>query len=138
MRRMLALSSFALAVAFGLTLVANEKPTEDFSNIMKSNGMTRAALVKHTMAKDYDGIASDAATFKGNFAKVETFWTAKKVNDAVGFAKAAGKAAADLETAAKAKDDAAIATSTMALTSQCAACHMAHREQLPDKTFEIK
>ena len=92
----------------------------------------------HVNAKDYDAIAKDAATLKANFTKIEAFWTAKKVDDATNFAKAAGKAAADLETAAKAKNDAGIAAAQMALTPNCAGCHMAHRERLPDMTFEIK
>jgi hypothetical protein len=88
--------------------------------------------------KDYDAIAKDAATLKSNFAKIEAFWTQKKVDDAIGFAKAGGKAAADLEAAAKTKDDAGIAAANMALTPACGGCHMAHRERLPDMTFEIK
>ena len=32
------------AVAFGLTVIANEKPSVDFQNVMKSNGATNMAL----------------------------------------------------------------------------------------------
>ena len=80
----------------------------------------------------------DAATLQGNFAKIEAFWTTKKVDDAIGFAKAGGKGAADLEAAAKAKSDDRIAAASMAATGACGGCHMAHRERLPDMTFEIK
>ena len=105
---------------------------------MKSNGATGQALRRDTMEKDYDAIARDASTFKGNFAKIEAFWTTKKVDDAIGFAKATWKAAADLKTAAKAKNDESITAATTAMTGTCASCHMAHRERLPDTTFEIK
>jgi len=129
-----------LAAALGLTVFANEKPTPEFQSIMRSNAATNGAmgLRAHIAAKDYDAIAKDAATFKENFTKVEAFWTQKKVDDAIRFAKTAREAAEDLDRAAKAKDDAAIMAAQMKLAPNCAGCHMAHREQLPDKTFEIK
>ena len=140
MRRTFGLSLLTMAIAFGLTALANEKPTMEFQNIMKSNAATNGAmgLRAHIAAKDYDAIAKDAATFKENFSKIETFWTQKKVDDAVKLAKAGHEAAEDLEKAAKAKDDAAIMTAQMKIGATCGGCHMAHREQLPDKTFEIK
>ena len=129
-----------MAIAFGLTALANEKPTMEFQNIMRSNAATNGAmgLRAHIAAKDYDAIAKDATTFKENFSKIETFWTQKKVDDAAKLAKAGHEAAEDLEKAAKAKDDAAIMAAQMKIGATCAGCHMAHREQLPDKTFEIK
>jgi mono/diheme cytochrome c family protein len=95
-------------------------------------------LRAHVTAKDYAAIAMDAATLKDNFTKIEAFWTQKKADDAVGFAKAGLAAAEDLEKAANAKDDAGIAAAQMKITPNCGGCHMAHREQLPDKSFEIK
>ena len=140
MRRTLVLSTVALATVFGLNVVANEKPTADFQNLMKSNAAASGpmGLRGHVPAKDYDAIAKDAATLKGNFDKIEEFWTKKKVDDAVTFAKNGKKAADDLEKAAKAKDDAAVTAANTALTGTCGGCHMAHRERLPDMSFEIK
>jgi mono/diheme cytochrome c family protein len=92
----------------------------------------------HVTAKDYDGVAMDAQTLKANFTKIEKFFTDKKWQDAIDIAKTAEKAADDLLAAAKAKDDAAVAAAQMAVAPNCGACHMKHREQLPDKTFEIK
>lgn len=138
MYRTLTLSALAVAFVFGAAVVANEKPTPEFQNVMKSNGAIGMALKTHTTAKDYDAIAADAATLKANFTKIEAFWTEKKVDDAIAFAKTGLKGATDLETAAKAKDDAAIATTSAAITGTCGGCHMAHRERLADMTFEIK
>ena len=138
MPRTVALSLLAVTAVFGLNVIANEKPSAEFQAVMKSNGATNGALRMHIMAKDYDAIAADAATLKGNFAKIETFWTAKKVDDAIGFAKAGGKGATDLEAAAKAKSDDRIAAASMATTGACGGCHMAHRERLPDMSYEIK
>jgi len=64
MRRTFGLSLLTMAIAFGLTALANEKPTTEFQNIMKSNAATNGAmgLRAHITAKDYDAIAKDAAT----------------------------------------------------------------------------
>jgi cytochrome c556 len=140
MRKTFGISLLTFAVAFGLTALANEKPTMEYQDLMKSNAAAAGpmGLRGHVNAKDYDAIAKDAATLKANMAKIEAFWTQKKADDAIAFAKVGGKAAADLEAAAKAKDDAGIAAATMALTPACGGCHMAHRERLPDMSFEIK
>jgi cytochrome c556 len=136
MRRTIALSALAVAVVFGLSVRANEKPTPEFQATMKSNGATLGALGAHIKAKEYDLIAMDAATLQGNLAKVEAFFVSKKMDDAVAFAKNGAKAAADLEAAAKAKNDDGIAAAQKGMT--CGGCHMAHRERLADMTFEIK
>jgi len=140
MRKTFGLSLLTMAIAFGLTALANEKPTMEFQNIMRSNAATNGAmgLRAHITAKDYDAIAKDAATFKENFSKIEAFWTQKKADDAVKLAKTGHEGAEDLEKAAKAKDDAGIMAAQMKIGAVCGGCHMAHREQLPDKTFEIK
>src|SRR5712691_1973956 len=109
MRRTIALLALAVAVVFGLSVRANEKPTAEFQATMKSNGATVVALGNHIKAKEYDSIAMDASTLQANFAKIETFFSSKKMDDAVAFAKGGAKAAADLEAAAKAKSDDGIA-----------------------------
>lgn len=129
------------AVVFGLTLVADEKAPESYSTAMKSAGATAAPLRMKLMAtpKDFDSIAKDAATFKGIFATALDYWTQKRVDDAIGFAKAAATAAADLETAAKAKNEEGVTAAGGKVTGACATCHMAHRSaRLPDGTYEIK
>ena len=131
---LVALSVCALTIG----LRANEKPTPEFQNLMKSNGATNGAIGQHLMAKDYAAIAGDVATLQANFSKIEAFWAGRKVDDAVTFAKNGAKALADLDAAAKAKDDAAIGAARMALGMACGGCHMAHRERLPDMSFEIK
>jgi cytochrome c556 len=138
MRRTFTLSLLAVTVALGLTVFANEKPTAEFQATMKENAATNAALRMHVMEKNYDALAMDAQTLKTNFGKIEKFFTDKKWQDAVDIAKAGGKAAGELQAAATKKDDTAIAAAQMALAPNCGGCHMKHREQLPDKTYEIK
>ena len=152
-----ALSLLVATLGFAVTVLA-EKPPKDFQDLMKSNGsiidislgMVRrttgagvgdnapSTLRAYIRAKDYDGIAKDAATLKANFTKIEAFWTQRKIEDAITFSKAAVKAASDLEAAAKAKDDAAISVSTNAAAATCRGCHQAHRAQnAVDGTFDI-
>ncbi|MCC7417694.1 MAG: cytochrome c [Acidobacteria bacterium] len=132
-------SALVLGIAvFGVAVAANEKPTAEFQSLMKANGAANGAIRKAVPARDYDIVAANAITLKDNYAKIEAFFAARSANDAVESARTGGKAAADLEIAAKAKDDAAMETASKALGGTCAGCHTAHRDQLPDKTYEIK
>jgi len=132
------LSTFAIAAAAALTVMAAEKPPEAHVKLMKDTNGAATALRGHVQAKDYDAIAADAATLKTMFAEIEKFWTERKVDDAIGFAKTGAKGAADLETAAKAKNEEGVATAARAVNGTCQGCHTAHRERLPDGTSEIK
>jgi mono/diheme cytochrome c family protein len=123
---------------FGLTLMANEKPSEAYSKAMKDINAGVMGLRAAVTAKDYDGIAKQATTVKTSFDVVEQFWTAKKTDDAIAAAKAGAKAATDLAAAATAKNDEGIAAAQRALGGTCMGCHTAHRERLADGTFEIK
>jgi mono/diheme cytochrome c family protein len=126
------------AVVLGLTLRANEKPSDAYQKAMKDLGAANQSLRNNVTAKDYDAIAKDAATFKASFATALAFWTAKKTDDAMMLAQTGAKAAADLEQAAKSKSEDGVAAAQKAVGAICAACHMAHRERLADGTFEIK
>ena len=146
MSRMFGSLLLAMVVVFAVTVVAIEKPTKEFQDIMKANaeiidlsaGMTTSeiaggvnvqptSLLAHMRKRDYDGIAKDAATLMANFAKIEAFWTQKKVPGAINFSKAGMKASTDLEAAAKAKDDAAIVRAHNAVVESCDDCHRVHR-----------
>jgi len=88
--------------------------------------------------KDYAAIEKHAATYKASFTVANAFWTAKKADDAIKLANDGLKGAAELDTAAKAKNDEGIAMAQRGIGATCRGCHMAHREQLPDMTYEIK
>ena len=116
----------------------NEKPTPAMQAIMKSNTDASTALNAHVEEGDYDAIVRDAATYKQNFAYIEAFWTNKQVDGAVTLSRSGLMAAADIETAALARDDAAVMKAMAVLAGTCGVCHKQHREQLPDKTYEIR
>src|SRR5437762_12700212 len=108
MKRLLALAAAILVC--GLTVMADEKPTKEYQDVMKSNAATTGpmGLRAHVAAKDYEAIGMDAITLKGNYTKIDAFWTQKKADDAMQLSKAGLQAAMQLEAAAKATDDAMI------------------------------
>jgi hypothetical protein len=138
MTRRFTLACAVVTFATALTVAANEKPTADYQKRMKSNGVAAQALRTHVKALDYDAAAFDAYTIRTNMAMIEAFWAERMVDDATAFARAVIKGAIDVQMAAAAMDPKAMAAASMAITDACGSCHMAHREQLRDMTFEIK
>jgi cytochrome c556 len=123
---------------FGLTVFAGEKPPDAYVKNMKETNAAAQELRKNLEAKDYDGIAKNAASLTTLFETTQSFWESRKMDDAVGLAKSGAKSAAELETAAKAKNDGDVQAAAKTLQGTCKTCHDAHRERLPDGTSEIK
>jgi mono/diheme cytochrome c family protein len=130
--------TLAVAAVGVVSLLAGERPPESYVKLMKDTNTAAQTLRGHVQAKDYDGIAADAAALGKLFADTEGFWTARKADDAIGFSKTGAKASADLEAAARAKNDDGVATAARAVNGTCMGCHTAHRERLPDGSSEIK
>jgi hypothetical protein len=115
-----------------------EEPTPELRAAMQSNAEANGAVAAHLAQRDYEAIVGDAATYRRNFAYIESFWATKQVDGAVGLSRSGLMAAADLGAAALAGDDAAIARAIAAMTAVCTACHVRYREELPDSTYAIK
>ena len=111
--------ALGLAAALGLAVVASEKAPDSYVKNMKDTNAAAQSLRKNVEAKDYDAVAKDAATLKALFASTEEFWTKRNADDAVSAAKAGIKATTDLETAAKAKDAAAVADAAKSVNGTC-------------------
>jgi hypothetical protein len=141
MRKAFGFSLLAVAAVFTLPILANEKPTVEFVDDMKAalDLIGTPGLRSHVPAKDYDAIATDAEKLKAFFdAKMLPFWTQKKSEDAIKFSMDGSQAAAAIQIAARAKDDAAILAGATKLSQTCGDCHATHREQLPGKKYDIK
>jgi cytochrome c556 len=115
-----------------------EKAPETYVKLMRQIAPTAQGVAKKVEAKDHAGIAADAASLRALFAEVETFWKARKTEDAVKFAAAAQAAATEMETAAKAGNESGIQAARKTLTGQCQACHTAHRDKMADGSWGIK
>lgn len=138
MRGKLKAVAVSAAVIVGLTVMANEKPTPEYQTAMKNMGAATQGMRGDVTNKDYAAIEKHAATYKASFTVANAFWTAKKADDAIKLTNDGLKGAADLDAAAKAKNDEGIAMAQRGIGATCRGCHMAHREQLPDMTYEIK
>src|SRR6476619_6570168 len=75
-----------------------------YNLIMKDIQPVFAALSKDLDGNNGAAAAEDAAKLQELFTEVEGFWAPFDTQDAVGFAKRAGEAAAKVGTAAKAND----------------------------------
>jgi TonB family protein len=71
-------------------------------------------------------LAEKAAEVRRKLGDVESFWKTRNAADAVDFAKAAGKAASDLEAAATANDNAQVRSARAELATSCLGCHKTH------------
>lgn len=138
MRAKSGLIALCATAVFGLTIIASEKPPESYQKNMKDTNAAARSLKDNIDAKNWDGAAADAAKLKTLFANTQEFWEKRNADDAVTAAKNGAAAAADLETAAKAKNADGVVAAQKALNGTCKTCHDAHRERLPDGSSEIK
>ncbi len=137
--RRFGLSMLAMAVAFGINLLAaNEKPSDAMKAVMNGNTAANAAVREAAKAGNFDQVLAQVAGYKTAFAWIDAYFTHKKMDAAATIAKNGMKGAMELEAAATAKDQAAVDKGVAAVTGTCGACHKQFREQLPDKTYEIK
>lgn len=135
MRKVSVLIGFCMLVALGLTVIGQEA---GLPPIMQSNRMTMPSLNMNIMAKNADAAAADAQKLQQNFTQMGEIFKGLKSDNAVALSKMQADDAAAVATAVKAGNWDAAAGPAGAIQKRCGACHMAHREQLPDKSFKFK
>lgn len=124
-------------VGFGLSVAANEKPSDEYKKAMRDLAAFNMGIEKAIMAEDYDTVQKLAASAKAAFGVTENYWASRNA-DATKLAQTGGKAAADLDVAAGLKSADGANYAMKGVREVCAPCHMARRERLADGTFEIK
>ena len=135
MRKVSVLIGLCMLVAFGLTVIGQEA---GLPPIMMSNRMAIGSLNMNIMAKNAAAAATDAQTLQQNFTKATEIFKQLKSEDAANLSKAQVDDAAAVAKAVQAGNWDAATASAGAIQKRCGACHMAHREQLPDKSFKFK
>jgi cytochrome c556 len=115
-----------------------EKPTPEMQAIMQSAAAANTALAAHVKERNYGAIVKDAAALRQNFADTEAFWAERRMDVAVNITRRGLQALTDLQAAALVNDDAAIEKAAAAVTGTCGPCHRQYRDQLPDKSYEIR
>ena len=137
--RRFGLAMLAVAIALGINLLAaNEKPSDAMKAVMNGNTAANAAVREAAKAGNFDGVLAQVANYKTAFAWIDAYFTHKKMDAAAAIAKNGIKGAMELEAAAMKRDQAAVDMAVTSVTGNCGACHKQFREQLPDKTYEIK
>jgi len=127
-------------VAVGLCMVAvvaGDEATDEYRKLMQPAAAANMNLQK-VVQSDLSAAAQSAADVQARFSKIEEFWNKRGTSDAVGFAQAIQAAAKDAQDAAAAGNKDAAVTAAQKIGATCGACHMAHRNRLPDGTFELK
>ena len=131
----------AVLVLFGMlgTAVSTaEKAPENYQKSMKDLGAFAQGIGKAVSDQDYDAVTKYAASAEAAFVVAGAFWTSKGDADAAKMAQTGEKAAGDLAVVAGLKSAEGAAYAAKGVTDVCMACHTAHRESMPDGTFQIK
>ena len=115
-----------------------EKPSENYQKAMKDLDAFAQGIGKAVSDQDYDAVTKYAASAEAAFVVAGAFWTAKGDDAAVKMAQTGEKAAGDLAVVAGLKSAEGVAYSAKGVTDVCMGCHTAHRESMPDGSFQIK
>ena len=138
MRGKLRAMAVCAAVIVGFTVMASEKPSPEYQTAMKNLGTANGALRGNITAKDYPAIEANAATMQGLVhGGRQRSGQRRRPTMRSSWRQTGLKGAADLDAAAKAKNDEGITAARGTIGATCRGCHMVHRDELPDKTYEI-
>jgi uncharacterized protein YcnI len=133
-----AVSTAAPAMAQAGQMAKAPMSDADYAKAMKEIGPAFTAMQRDNAAMNHaDGI-KQAQLLSDRFKDVQAYWDAKKAPDAVAAAKDAIAAADDTVKASSVMDMTALTSAQQKMAASCTACHKAHREQLPDKSYRIK
>jgi cytochrome c556 len=112
----------------------------DYQKAMKDvqAGMQGVGRTLREASGDLSGAVAGAKAVDAALASLDSFWVARKDQEAAKMNAAARAAAQSVAKAAESKDAAATAEAVKGLQGTCKACHEVHREQLPDKSYKIK
>ena len=140
MRRQLSFGVVALVLTGSLVATGAEKPSAGYSRAMTDLGLIEQGIDKVVKSEDYATLAKYAESATAAFQVVDDYWkerTGEQYNDAREAVRVGSRAAFDLGIAAGLKNAEGATYSAKELMSVCAGCHLAHRQELPDKTFQI-
>lgn len=111
---------------------------KELTKKMKSAGEHMNAIRKSMGAKAMADVAMHAKGMAEALDGTESFWTDRKMDDAVKFSRDGLAGAQDLAKAAEANDEAAVRTASSKMGGSCKSCHEAHREKVSDGVYKIK
>jgi hypothetical protein len=109
-----------------------------YVDTMKEIGLLSQQFRENLEGGTRASAARDAARLQVLFGDVLTYWEARRVRDAMDGSRTAVAAAAAAVKALTANDLTTAGNAQKTLQGTCRACHMAHRERLPDGTYRFK
>ena len=118
-RTLLLISVFSVLAGFAIA-----QDDAAYATWMKTVNPSVKAIKTAITAKDNAAVATEANKLAATFDSILGYWTAKKVDDAIGFAKAARDGA---KAVAAATDSDAQTAALATVSAQCGQCHAAHR-----------
>jgi hypothetical protein len=136
----------AIAALIGLAGVsAAEKPTEEYVKAMKTLQTVADELPRSLAAEDHGALDQLVIAARPALGVLEKYWTDRQVEDALLTAQKASKAIAEISVAVHLLTSGpnllaveGAEESIKTFVAACSACHTAHREQLPDRSYVIK
>ena len=128
----------SVTLASALAVRAAEKPSPEHVKAMKDLFDVVQAMTKPDATTHVELATKSSATAKDAFAIVKKYWDLGGDVEAKKLADAGVKAAGELGISAYMTSADGIAAAVKDLRATCAPCHMAHRTQLDDKSYEIK
>ena len=137
--RRFGLSMLAVVGALGISLMAaNEKPSTAMMEVMKRMPPPTRRPGRPRRRTTTPRSSRTRPPTEQTWRTSTPIFPLNKLDAAATIAKGGLKGAMDLEAAATAKDAAGVAKAMAAVTGTCGGCHKQFREQLADKTYEIK
>jgi hypothetical protein len=107
------------------------------ASTMKEIDLTVKDAEGHLDATYWEDLGVDTDRLRALLGRVQTFWSARQAQPAVGFTELAVAAAYALGQASGSQDDSAARQAISDLKSACSACHTQYRERT-DAGFRIK
>jgi cytochrome c556 len=107
---------------------------------MKRIAPAQAATNKAIQSMSWADAKAQVAVVKQSLADTESFWTAKKKDDAVGMLKDSIAKVTAVEQALNAPmpDQQAVLAAFKQVGATCAACHKQYREQDANQQYQLK
>jgi cytochrome c556 len=139
MRRLLTYTTAVFVALAGTIAVAQKVTTpEQLDATMKRVGTAQQATGKAIKSGDFAEARKQMAAVKAALTEAESFWVTHKKDDAVKMNKETLANLTKIEEALAASTPNVENLFAMMKGAGCGNCHKAYREELPDKTYQLK
>ena len=139
MRRFLTYTTAVFVALAGTVALAQKVTTpEQLDATMKRVGTAQQATGKAIKSGDYAEARKQMAAVKQALTEAETFWVTHKKDDAIKINKEVIANLTKIEGVLAAPSPNVENLFAMMKGAGCGNCHKAYREELPDKTYQLK